>query len=216
MKPGGLRPVTGVVRAGIYLAFALSIVALLYIAGTFVYALTHAGDLGVDIATNVYRMPAFEERIGERVFESGTGAVRFRLQEIHAAFTWLNMPRKIVFAVYFQLFILWLLFFIGVRELANVFEDVGAGKPFVRENARRLRVVGLCMAGGGIFKILFMVVSTVVFYDDVMIPGARLSWRLLAAGDPNLGFIFGGLVVLAVSEVFRLGNALHEEQSLTV
>ena len=173
MKVADLRPVTVVVKVGIYIAFAASIVALLYLAGSFVYTLAHRSDLGVNVATNVYRMPEFEERLGEGVFDSRSGAVRYRLQGVYVAFTWLNMPLEIVFAVYFHLFILWLLFFIGVRELANVFEDVGMRKPFVLENARRLRTVGLCMAGGGIFKILYTVVSTVVFYDDVVMPGAR-------------------------------------------
>lgn len=216
MKFADLRPVTGIVRAGIYLAFAASIVVLLYLAGSFVYALTHTDDLGANIASNVYLMPSFEERIAESVHESRTGAVRFRLHEVYGVFTWLNMPREIVFAVYFHLFILWLLFFIGVRELANVFENVGAGNPFAPENARRLRIVGLCMAGGGIFKILYTIVSFAVFYDDVIIPGARLPWRFIITEDLNLGLIFGGFVVLAISEVFRAGNRLQEDQNLTV
>jgi hypothetical protein len=216
MRFADLRPVTGIVRAGIYIAFAASIVALLYLAGSFVYALTHTDDLGAKIATNVYRMPALEEGIAESIHESRTGAVRFRLNEVYGVFTWLNMPREIVFAVYFHLFILWLLFFAGVRELANVFEDVGAGNPFALENARRLRIVGLCMAGGGLFKILYTVASFAVFYDDVIIPGARIPYRLLVAQDFSLGLVFGGLVVLAVSEVFRIGNRLQEDQNLTV
>lgn len=216
MKYERLGRVTWAVRAGIYLAFAFSILMLLYLTGTFIYALTHADDLDANLATNVYVMPALKEGADRSVYESLSGAVRFRLDETYGAFTWLNMPREIVFAVYFHLFIIWFLFFISVRELANLFEDVGAGKPFVAENARRLRVVGYCMAGGGIFNAVYKIVSYFAFYEDVIFPGAGIPWRLYVMEDLNLGLIFGGFVVLAVSEVFRIGNRLQEDQELTV
>lgn len=215
MKLAAMKPVTGIARAGIYLAFALSIVWLIYITGSFIYALTHA-DGGGNLATNIYVMPELQRGADRAIYESQNGAVRYRLDEVYGVLTWLNMPRRIAFAVYFQLFVLWLLFFIAVRELANLFEDVGAGKPFVAENARRLRIVGTCMAGGAIFRMLFVLVSLRVFHDDVMIPGARFPWKFVLTQDLNLGLILGGFVVLAISEVFRIGNRLQEDQELTV
>lgn len=215
MKLAAMKPVAGIAKAGIYIAFALSIVTLLYLTGSFIYALTHA-DGGAHLATNIYVMPEIRHEQDRGIYESYNGAVRFRLDEVYGVFTWLNMPRKIAFAVYFEQFVLWLFFFLGVRELINLFEDVERGKPFIPENARRLRVVGSCMAAGGLFKIAFILVSLRVFYDDVMIPGAHFPWKFVLTQDLNLGLILGGFVVLAVSEVFRIGNRLQKDQELTV
>jgi len=38
---------------------------------------------------------------------------------------------------------IWILFILGVRQMVALLKDLDAGRPFRRDNARRLRIVGL-------------------------------------------------------------------------
>lgn len=216
MKLSGLSPLTKLVKAVIYLAFGIAIIALIYSVGSFIYTMVHAEDLSKVTMTNTYELPAVAEELDAREWETENGAVRFRLHKLYGELSYLNMPRVLVVAAFFRVIVLWALFLVGVVQMANIFEDVGEGKPFVRENARRLRIVGYAMAGGAIFKLIVQNGTFLLFEDAIEIAGARIAWYWLLRETFDLGLLFGGLVVLVISEVFRLGNKLQEEQELTV
>jgi hypothetical protein len=55
-----------------------------------------------------------------------------------------------------------------------------------------------------------------MFKDAIAIPGTSIPWYWLLKETLSLGLLLGGLVVLVISEVFRLGNRLEEEQELTI
>jgi len=126
------------------------------------------------------------------------------------------MPRTLVLAAFFRILGLCALFLIGVVQMANIFEDLGQGKPFARENAGRLRIVGYAMAGGAVFKFLVQMGTFLLFKDEIAMEGAEIPWLWLLRETFNWGLLAGGLVVLVISEVFRLGHKLQEEQELTV
>jgi hypothetical protein len=166
--------------------------------------------------TNIYELPAIAEEISPDVWESESGAVSFRLRKIYGEFSYLNMTRTLVLAVFFRILGLCALFFIGVVQMVNIFEDVSLGKPFAVENARRLRVVGYAMAGGAIFKFVVQMGTLLFFKGEIAMIGAEIPWLWLLRETLNWGLLAGGLVVIVISEVFRLGNRLQEEQELTV
>jgi hypothetical protein len=103
--------------------------------------------------------------------------------------------------------VLWLL-----RQLRVVFQSLRAGHPFVAANAARIRHM-----------------AYVMFAAEGARAGAEFLWNRYAAAhfavagwqfdvrpDVHLTPLLGGLVVLALAEVFRAGTRLDEDQSLTV
>jgi hypothetical protein len=207
---------TGLAKAVIYLAFGASLLVTLYSVGSFIYMMANADDLSRIAATNRYEMSALTEELSSDIRQSESGDVRFRLYKIYGEYSYLNMPRGLVLAVFFRELVLCGLFFIGVVQLANMFEDVSRGKPFVRENAARLRVVGYAMAGGALFKFLVQMATVLLFRGDIEMSGAAIPWLWLLKETFNWGLLAGGIVVLVISEVFRVGTRLQEEQELTV
>ncbi len=207
---------TGLAKVVIYLAFGASLLVTLYSVGSFIYMVTNADDLSRIVATNRYEMSALTKDLSPDIRQSESGEVRFRLYKIYGDYSYLNMPRKLVLAVFFRELVLCGLFFIGVVQLANMFEDVSNGKPFVRENAARLRIVGYAMAGGALFKFVVQMGTFFLYKGEIEIVGAKIPWLWLLRETFNWGLLAGGIVVLVISEVFRLGNRLQEEQELTV
>jgi hypothetical protein len=216
MNITGLQSLAGFVKVVIYLAVIAALVAIVYVLGSFIYVMANANDLSRVAVTNLYKLPAFVRDHGPGVWEAANGGVRFRLLHVYGEFSYLNMPRAMVLAIFFRLFVQCALFFIGVVQMANIFEDVSRGKPFVLENARRLRIVGYCMAGGAIFTVLAQAAVMLLFRNEIMMKEATLAWYWYLKEILSPGLLFGGLIVIVISEVFRLGNKLQEEQELTV
>ncbi len=216
MRVSKLSSLTGLAKVVIYLAFGASLIVILYSVGSFIYMMSNADDLSKVAVTNIYELPAIAKEIDGGVWESDSGAVKFRLHKLYGELSYLNMPRALVLAVFFRILGLCALFFIGVVQMVNIFEDVSLGKPFAVENARRLRVVGYAMAGGAIFKFVVQMGTILLFRGEIAMSGAEIPWLWLLRETFNWGLLAGGLVVLVISEVFRLGNKLQEEQELTV
>jgi len=216
MRFSKLSSLTGLAKVVIYLAFGVSLIVILDAFGSFIYVMSNAGDLSKVTVTNTYELPALAEKISPDVWESENGTVRFRVHKIYGEFSHLNMPRTLVLAAFFRILVLCALFFIGIVQMANIFEDVSQGKAFARENAGRLRIVGYAMAGGAIFKFVVQMGTFLLFKGEIAMRGAEIPWIWLLRETFNWGLLAGGLVVIVISEVFRLGNKLQEEQELTV
>jgi hypothetical protein len=216
MNMPGLRSLTGFVKVMIYLAFGFSLLAFLYVIGNFIYAMANADDLSHVTMTNIYEFPELAREHAHLPWQTPDGSIAFRMHKLYVELSYLNMPRTMVAAIYLGLLVLLTLFFIGVVQIANMFEDVGCGKPFVIENARRLRIIGFAMAGGAVFQLLWKLGLLVAFHREIDIAGAKVPYMLFAHQMFSPGLFFGGLVVLVISEVFRLGNRLEEEQKLTI
>jgi len=216
MNISGLRSLTGFVKVVIYLAVIAVLLAIVYVLGNFVYMMVNADDLSSVAATNLYKLPGLAHEHGGYPWEAANGAIRFRLLHVYGEFSYLNMPRSMVLAIFFRIFVQCALFLIGVVQMANIFEDVSRGKPFIRENARRLRIVGYAMAGGAIFTVLCQAGIMLLFKNEIMMKEATFAWLWYIKSVFSPGLLIGGLVVIVISEVFRLGNKLREEQELTV
>jgi len=216
MRVSNLSSLTGLVKVVIYLAFIGSLLAFVYVLGSFIYVTANADDLSKVSMTNLYKLPEIAREQGGGAWEAANGGIKFRLLHVYGEFSYLNMPRGMVLAIFFRLFVLVALFLIGTVQMANMFEDVSRGKPFVLENARRLRTVGYCMAGGAIFTWLSQTGIMLLYRNEIMMKDALFAWYWYIKSVLNPGLLFGGLVVIVISEVFRLGNKLQEEQELTV
>lgn len=216
MKFLQLQRLTGFAKVAIYLACGVGVLGLVYGTVSFVYTMINADDLSEVLVTEIVELPSLAREQAAGPWETEGGAVRFRLHKIYGEFSYLNMPRGLQFVVYIRVLGLWALFFIGTVQLAKVLRDVSQGKAFVLENARRLRIVGYAMAGGAIFKFLMYLGTVSLFQGSFTVAGAALPWTIFIRIASSPGLLLGGIIVIVISEVFRLGNQLREEQELTV
>lgn len=130
---------------------------------------------------------------------------------------------RLSLGLYLMLLILWYGLFLFVAfNLRNVVNSLTLGTPFTLENASRLRMIGLAVIlVPPLLSALLWLFDRLVIRNSFSLLGEPLSVDVWpedwAAG------IFLGFVVLAISEVFRLGvrmkedlEKLQEEQSLTI
>ncbi|MDQ0465704.1 hypothetical protein QO010_003493 [Caulobacter ginsengisoli] len=92
-----------------------------------------------------------------------------------------------------------------VNRLRRIFQTLTAGDPFHPDNVRRLRVIGLILAG--------LELGRYVFWGAVALLGPELN---KAEGGLNLTTWFSVLVIFVLAEVFREGARLRREAELTI
>ena len=96
--------------------------------------------------------------------------------------------------------------------LREIFQTLKQGDPFVAANARRVRFIGLAIIVGELAR------ASIVFGYSV-----DVAWHFRTTGltirpefNPDVLLILLGLIVLVLSEVFRLGTQMKENLQLTV
>lgn len=99
-----------------------------------------------------------------------------------------------------------------LNQLRKIFATLTAGNPFLLENTKRVRKIGLLIFAGEFVKLIAGTVIGKIVMDNVVVPGVVFKIK----GNLNLGGIFIGLVMLILAEIFRQGALLKEEQDLTV
>ncbi|KAA5547103.1 DUF2975 domain-containing protein [Roseiconus nitratireducens] len=114
-----------------------------------------------------------------------------------------------------------ILFFLGlafaaciyfVKQLRDIVRTIDQNDPFVAENARRMRTIGVLILVFAFVKgIAQLAISGIA--DSMVTPtGFNLNGRL----EFPVGLIAVALAVIVLSEVFRHGSRMREEQSLTI
>jgi len=58
--------------------------------------------------------------------------------------------------------------------------------------------------------------TLLVFRNNIEMAGGHIPWLLFVKVGFSPELLLGGIIVIVISEVFRLGNRLQEEQELTV
>jgi hypothetical protein len=102
---------------------------------------------------------------------------------------------------------LWLL-----AQLRAVFRALRDGQPFAPQNAMRVRRIAWTVIVAEIVR------SAVVYLENAYAMTYFVADGLRFDAHPHLNVfaIVNGLIILAISEVFRAGTRLDEDQSLTV
>ncbi len=96
--------------------------------------------------------------------------------------------------------------------LKKVLDSVKFGSPFINKNVLRLRRIALMILALPLAILLFEVllyysiISKYIFVDSLI----RLSFNF------NLGLFIGGILLLFISETFKQGIRIREEQELTI
>ncbi len=92
-----------------------------------------------------------------------------------------------------------------VERLRRIFATLTAGDPFHPDNVRRLRVIGLVLAGLEVGRYVMWGVGSWI------LPGAEID-----RPEFSLTAWFSVLVVFVLAEVFREGARLRREAELTI
>ena len=111
--------------------------------------------------------------------------------------------------------------------LRRLFRNVGRGDSFTPQSVRLVQIIGFLLIGfsivAGLAGSLFASAAYDYFAQHTQIAVSGTPVRLPAAGShPSFSLmfskpmLFSGLLVLALSEVFRQGLALQRENDLTV
>lgn len=106
-----------------------------------------------------------------------------------------------------------ILFLTIVYLLRGIFNDLHAKKsPFIKKNCLRVRWVGICIIiGAFVLAFLDFVVGKYIV-ENIEVANINFYYGF------NLRFdmIFLGLIILVLSEIFRYGHQLQQEQELTI
>ena len=97
-------------------------------------------------------------------------------------------------------------------QLRAVFRTLRAGRPFVPDNATRIRRIAYAVLFGEGVRALALQAGMRYGMTHFSVQGVRFESR----PDVNVVAIVCGLIILIIAEVFREGTGLEEEQSLTV
>jgi hypothetical protein len=143
----------------------------------------------------------------------GEGLRRFAIREARAVFEVEGVPKaRFLFGLGWALLEALLLLYL-LRQLRAVFGTLKAADPFVPENAARIRDVGLTLLALELSTHAYLFASYFLFVAGrVAIPDVGLSPRF----EPSILALAGGVALLLVAEVFRIGARLREEAQLTV
>ena len=102
--------------------------------------------------------------------------------------------------------------FVVLILLRRIFTTMMVGTPFLPENVRRIRWLGWIVIVAAVVEQIIKVGLGLLVLDNVTSTGLDIDYRF----DLNLATLFLGLIILALSEVFRHGMNLQAESDLTV
>ena len=96
--------------------------------------------------------------------------------------------------------------------LRNILKTLSVGTPFVDANVGRIRAIGILIPVFGFLIQGLHWATSLIVMDTVTAEGLHIEARL----TPNLTYLFIGLVVVALAEVFRYGTHLQTDADLTI
>jgi hypothetical protein len=123
------------------------------------------------------------------------------------------------------------LFFAALFDfLRRLFRNVGRGESFTRQNVRLVQIIGFSLIGFSLLSAVaegwfqYEVYDYLARHAMIVISGTPIhlphsdNFTFSSGGGSPFGspYFFTGMLVLALSEVFRQGLALKSENDLTV
>ena len=198
-----------------YLSFAgLALVGLLMVAGAFASPSQIPSAPSLDRVWGTMTVPVVFE-LEEGSYEIRADALGIETAEMGQALSELsfNVPTgwfyqlNLMVAALGLVIIMWVLY-----QLRAVFATLRAGTPFVGANAVRIRWIGIAIIAGEVLK------SFVVGLEHYYVMTHFASDGLIFGTSFEIqgATIIVGFTVIVISEVFRMGTLLEQDQSLTV
>ncbi len=192
MKSTGVKALLSAVRVLVSIGWYLLVI------GTVFYAIVGISVLGS-------RELSISRSLPWVVIQPGYALV---FSEAEVSPEGLNLAMRLAFPIGIPVIVIYLIMLRNLRQLLAR----GIENPFTLENARRIRLIGFLMLAGVVADMGFNLLLAKFVINYVHIPGATIRPNPL----PYRGGLFSALLMLVVSEVFRLGVLLQEEHDLTV
>ncbi len=131
-----------------------------------------------------------------------------------ATFVFLStVPFKIWIFNIIRIYVMYALTFYILYHLRNFFQTLKQENPFSRKNGTRLRAIGITIIIASVFwNEIYSSLLSYMVRGHISIEGIDIS----SHSNFNFQVILLGLIILVISEVFRLGAEMKEEQELTI
>jgi Protein of unknown function (DUF2975) len=207
MKPLRATRTAGVLKDLLdVLYWAIVILAPVY-AALVVFSYARGGRPGIALVADVWFEPSPGDwalyGAGARAADLVDGVGRVRIQRL----PWPEL--SVLLAAAMARTLLWLPILHQLRKLLGALR---AGRPFVRENAARLRKLGWSV-------ILVQLALTAIRFGEGLYVAERFQrpgLQLAPPVDLPTTGLFVGAVLLVAAEAFRRGAQLEEDQAFTV
>ena len=96
--------------------------------------------------------------------------------------------------------------------LRGVLVTVAKDEPFARHNTNRIRAIGILIPVFAFAVQALNWTTSLIAMDSVNAQGLHIEANL----SPNLTYLFIGLVVVALAEIFQYGTSLQTDADLTI
>ena len=96
--------------------------------------------------------------------------------------------------------------------LRGVLVTVAKDEPFARHNTNRIRAIGILIPVFAFAVQALNWTTSLIAMDSVDAQGLHIEANL----SPNLTYLFIGLVVVALAEIFQYGTSLQTDADLTI
>jgi hypothetical protein len=152
---------------------------------------------------------SFKDKIGSRVIlhDSSIDSIKLR----NTTYILECRPLNLLYAAICKFFIIIVMgsYFLIIYNLRSIIATLMEKAPFVKENARRLLIIGFAITSIIPLKwLLFWLYEVLVIKGSITMQGKPISVDIFSQSD--LWTIFLGLVIVVISEVFRLGVKMKE------
>lgn len=216
MKLIGESSLSSVLNWIINIAFGVGILVGLYIIGSVVIVWSHSDDLSDYQIITSFELPTEGYSSDYKITPVKDDSIQFTMQQLTGQFRYLKMPKSFVLIILCRYGILLFLYFIIVIQLAKFFKTLTNGHPFVKENGKRIQIIGLSIILGALFNFLIQTGSFILLKSQIHLEGAHFPLLRYSLMELHPITILTGFIILVIAEIFRLGTRLQEEQELTI
>jgi hypothetical protein len=124
-----------------------------------------------------------------------------------------TVPFKIWLIRVISIYIMYALTFYILYLLRKFFQTLKEDNPFTRKNGTRLRAMGITVIIASVFWTkIYSLLLTLMVKGKISIEGIKIR----SNSHFDFQVILLGLIIIVISEVFRLGSEMKEEQELTI
>jgi hypothetical protein len=209
MRIIGKRSVASGLKLWLDILYVIVVIAGVAFVGLGAYYLIAPDPEGFEVDAPVslrldgsaFRITSAKLGVEQSIIDDVTGMVRF------------NVPLRPLIVMYLALGTVMAAVVVFVLLcLRRIFASLVAGYPFTLDNARRIRWIAVIVLCGEV------AVKLVEFFTQRYIRSNFEAEGLTLNADfaLDLSTIFVGLVLLVLSELFRIGSELQREKELTV
>lgn len=104
------------------------------------------------------------------------------------------------------------MFILIIYQLRKIFKNISSENYFANNSSKLISNIGLLIIFGSLFQSILSYLGSKYIVENIKVNGISLSTDT----DFNLSIFLIGFIVLALSQVFRFGTKLKDEQDLTI